>query len=364
MLKKIYKLGALTMLKKYKEKEMMEHHLKEIVWECTLSCNAHCKHCSVNAEGKKYLWELSTQEIKDWFNQIAHDMNASKIFINVTWGEPLVRKDLCEVMEYVTNELGFRWWLATNGILMGDENIEKLKKANLETISISIDGLEETHNDFRWIPNAYKIILKNIKKLKKASFVKIIQITTVFNKANINQIEELYNVMLDLEIDSWRLMPIDPTGRANEHKDLFLDGIDIKKIFDFIKTKKNNKKMEITYGCTGFLGLDYEKEVRDYYFYCRTGINIASILYNWDFFVCPNIPRLKHLIQGNIKTDNFKDIRNNKYKEFRTTDRTKSNHCEQCKFRDFCLGGSYHTWDFEGEKQNMCPYELVYFDKQ
>ena len=121
--------------------------------------------------------------------------------------------------------------------------------------------------------------------------------------------------------------------------------------------------MEITYGCTGFLGLDYEKEVRNYYFYCRTGINIASILYNWDLFVCPNIPRLKYLIQGNIKTDNFKDVRDNKYKEFRTTDRTKCDYCEKCKFRDFCLGGSYHTWNFEEKKQNMCPYELVCFDK-
>jgi MoaA/NifB/PqqE/SkfB family radical SAM enzyme len=36
-------------------------------------------------------------------------MNASKILINVTGGEPLLRKDLCEVMEYATNELNFHW---------------------------------------------------------------------------------------------------------------------------------------------------------------------------------------------------------------------------------------------------------------
>jgi sulfatase maturation enzyme AslB (radical SAM superfamily) len=39
--------------------------------------------------------------------------------------------------------------MTTNGILMNDENIEKLRKANMETISISIDGLEKTHNEFR-----------------------------------------------------------------------------------------------------------------------------------------------------------------------------------------------------------------------
>jgi MoaA/NifB/PqqE/SkfB family radical SAM enzyme len=40
--------------------------------------------------------------------------------------------------------------------------------------------------------------------------VKIIQVTTVFNKSNINQIEELYEVMLGLGIDSWRLVSMDP----------------------------------------------------------------------------------------------------------------------------------------------------------
>ena len=132
---------------------------------------------------------------------------------------------------------------------MNDENIEKLRKANMETISISIDGLEETHNEFRGVPNAYKIIMENIKKLKKANFVKIIQVTTVFTKKNIDQIEELYQIMLDLGIDSRRLMSMDPIGRANENKDLLPDGKEIKKILDFIKSKKNNKKMEVTYGC-------------------------------------------------------------------------------------------------------------------
>jgi hypothetical protein len=49
-----------------------------------------------------------------------------------------------------------------------------------------------------------------------------------------------------------------------------LNGIEIKKMLDFIKSKRNNKKMEITFGCNGFLGLDYEKEVRKYYYFCRT----------------------------------------------------------------------------------------------
>ena len=359
MLKDIYKLGELTLVEKYKEQEIKNHTLIDLFWECTLSCNAACKHCGSSAEKRKYEGELTTEEIKNAFKQIANDMDATKIFINVTGGEPLVRKDLCDVMEYATNELGFHWGMTTNGILLTEENIENLRKANMETISVSIDGLEKTHNEFRGFPNSYQIIINNIKNLKKAGYVKHLQVTTVFHKKNIEKLEELYEVMLGLGLNSWRLASMDPIGRAKENDDLILDGKELKKLLDFIKSKKKDKRLELTYGCPGFLGLDYEKEVRKYYFFCRTGINIASILYNGDIFVCPNVPRIKSLIQGNIKKDNFKDVWDNKYKEFRTKDRTKCDECEKCKYWDYCLGGAYHTWDFEENKQNKCTYNMI-----
>lgn len=293
MLKEIYKLGELTLRKKYIEQEYERHTLVDLFWECTLTCNAKCKHCGSSAEKKKYDGELTTEEIKAALKQVADDMDATKILINVTGGEPLVRKDLCEVMEYATNELGFRWGMTTNGILLNDENIEKLKKANMETISISIDGLEQTHDSFRGVPSSYKKIISNIKKL-----------------------------------------------------------------LNFIKEKRKNSKLELMYGCPSFLGLKYEKEVRNHYFYCKTGINVASILYNGDLFVCPNVPRRKELIQGNVRTDNFKDVWDNKYKQLRNKERTKCSSCEKCENWEYCLGGSFHTWNFEDNSQNKCVYKM------
>lgn len=369
-IKEIYKIGELELTKEHKKNNMKSHQLIDLFWECTLTCNAKCKHCGSSAEKKKYEGELTTEEIKKAFKQIATDMDASKILINVTGGEPLVRKDLAEVMEYANKELGFMWGMTTNGILLNDENIEKLKKANMETISVSIDGLEKTHNEFRGVENSYNIIIENIKKLKKAGFVKHIQVTTVFHKNNINEIEELYQIMKELELDSWRLISIDPIGRANENSQLLLDGQDIKKILDFIvqknkelkkeKNKTKNKNMSLKYGCPSFLGIEYEKDVRGHYFNCRTGINIASILYNGDLYVCPNVKRMPNLIQGNIRNDNFKYVWENKYKEFRDKNRTNCEECSKCKYWDNCLGGAYHTWNFEENKQNKCVYNMLY----
>ena len=130
-------------MKNHIKQEYKKHTLIDLFWECTLTCNAKCKHCGSSAETKKYDEELTTEEIKNAFKQIADDMEASKILINVTGGEPLGRKDLFEVMEYATNELGFHLGMTT------------LKKSNMETISISIDGLEKTHDDFRGVQGSY-----------------------------------------------------------------------------------------------------------------------------------------------------------------------------------------------------------------
>ena len=171
MLKEIYKLGELTIQSNIRNTERVTHPLRDLFWECTLSCNAKCKHCGSSAEKRKYEGELTTEEIKSAFKQIADSMDASKILINVTGGEPLVRQDLCEVMEYASKEFGFHWGMTTNGILLNEKNIEKLKNANMESISVSIDGLQETHDEFRGVPGSYNIIINNIKKLKEADFV-------------------------------------------------------------------------------------------------------------------------------------------------------------------------------------------------
>ena len=120
MLKKIYKLGELTLMKKYREQELEKHTLIDLFWECTLTCNASCKHCGSKAENKQYDGELTTEEIKNAFKQIASDMDASKILINVTGGEPLVREDL--------------WGLNLVEIM----DLIPIKAMNLEVVEIEI----------------------------------------------------------------------------------------------------------------------------------------------------------------------------------------------------------------------------------
>lgn len=358
MFKKIYKYGEREAFKFYRDDTMKTHELKDLFWESTLRCNLGCKHCGSNAKNTCFPDELTTEEIRNVLKKIASERDARKIFLNVTGGEPMMREDLYEVMEYATDELGFRWGMTTNATLINDENIEKLKRANLATVSISIDGLEQTHDRFRGSKGSYRIIIENIRKLQKADFLKHIMITTVFHKDNIGELEPLYREMCELGVDSWRLASVDPIGRAELNDDIMLSGDEIRLLLDFIK-KKRKKGLPMSYGCPGYLGFEYENEARDTYFFCRTGYTVASILYNGDIFVCPNVPRHKELIMGNVRRDNFWDVWDNRFEKLRGKNRTNCEECQQCDEWEYCLGGAFHTWDFINNTQKKCTYKML-----
>lgn len=359
MIKDIIKYGEAEVLYKNKKILSQKPKLYNLFWETTLRCNAQCKHCGSKAGGKnRNEDELTKEEIQKALLDISKKYNAEEILINVTGGEPLLREDVFEVMEYA-HKLKYMWGMTTNGILIDEKIIEKMKKTGMSTISISIDGLEKTHDEFRNVKGSYNKIIENIKKIKEADFLDFLQVTTVVNRTNLNEIEQIYDEIKKLNIDSWRILTIDPIGRAKENKELLLKPEEYKIVLNFIKEKRKKEKMDISYGCSHFLGIKYEKETRKHMFFCTSGFSTASILYNGDIYVCPNVERRKELVQGNIKRDNFIDIWENKFKFFRDFNSRKNKECEKCSDWKYCLGDSLHTWNFEEQKPKICLKKIL-----
>jgi len=359
MLRKILKTGRLKAWSVYKDELRKRHDLTYLFWECTLRCNFFCKHCGSNAGNKVFQNELTTAEIKKCLKEIAEDFDAKKIMLAITGGEPLIRNDVFEVMD-CAHKLGFPWGMVTNGFLVNERIVEQMKEAGMKTIVVSIDGIGKTHDDFRGINGAYKKAINVVKLLAQANFLDDLQITTTIHKSNIGELEEMYRTFLPLGIHSWRVFGVDPIGRAENNKELLLDDRELKTVLDFIKEKrKRSKKIDITFGCEGFLGLNYEGELRNHYFYCNTGINTGSILYNGDIFVCPNVPRRPELIQGNIRKDRFSKVWNEKFEIFRNPKRTSCKECLECSYWNECLGGSFHLWNFEKNQPKICHLKIL-----
>ena len=175
--------------------------------EVTSRCNAFCDHCGsrCTADQKE---ELPAETFKNVLDSVAKHFGTKDIMINVTGGEPLMRKDLFEITGYA-DKLGFKWGLVTNGMLITDEVIEKMKKTHMSTISISLDGLKLTHEKFRHVPGCFDKIITAIQKLKKEDFIEHIQVTFIVTKKNIIELPEVYRLLNMLEIDSLRISGIE-----------------------------------------------------------------------------------------------------------------------------------------------------------
>jgi radical SAM protein with 4Fe4S-binding SPASM domain len=354
MLKEIFKLGRQKVWLKHRDFLIEEHKLKYVFWECTLNCNFLCKHCWSNAWEKIIEETLTTKEIKDAFLDISKNFDSKEITIAVTGWEPLLRKDLFEVMKYARS-LGFHRWMVTNWFFITQKVIEKMKDSWMETIDISIDWLYEIHDNFRNMKWSFSRNINAISLLKKENFLNPLRITTAVHKENIDNLQEIHDKFVEIWIKDRRINMMDPIWRWEiTNKDLLLTKKQQKILFNFIKEKRKTSKINIRTSCAHFLWDEFEDEVRNHFFYCGTWINIWTILQNWDIFVCPNVPREKGLIQWNIKTDSFSEIWNKKFDFFRKKNKLENEKCLWCKYWEECLWWSVHNFDFKNKKPKMC----------
>jgi radical SAM protein with 4Fe4S-binding SPASM domain len=122
------------------------------VWNSTRTCNLSCIHCYTDSEKKSYPKELSTEEAKSMLDDLA---NFEIPALLISGGEPLMRKDLFELVSYAVS-LGIRPTLSTNGTLITKEIAKKIKDSGFTYVGISLDGIGETNDKFRGEKGAFK----------------------------------------------------------------------------------------------------------------------------------------------------------------------------------------------------------------
>lgn len=346
----------LEQVREYTEELYKTPELRSLFIEMTLNCNEHCRHCGSNCGDVKMENQLSDSEILGCLAYLATKVK-KKPFLNITGGEPLLRPAFIELMHKIT-ELGYHWGVTSNGILIDEEMIEKLHYAGMKTVSISIDGLKETHDWFRQTTGGYDKAMKAIKLLVNGNF-KNVMVTTVVHKRNINELDELYKIMKTLGIDIWRIINVEPIGRAKTNLDIRLDDADYVKMLDFIKVNREKENdFEICFGCNHWLGAENEHKFRDWYYRCSAGLHTAGIFYNGDIGGCLDIERKPETIQGNIRKDDLLDVWQNKFEIFRHNRANNCLTCSECSEKDNCRGGGFHTWNLDENKPEICMYNI------
>jgi len=347
----------LGMLADYVEKLNRKPELRKLFLELTLACNEACFHCGSSCTSVRGE-ELTLEEYEDLLKQVKEDFDIKKMQLCITGGEPLLRRDFFAIM-HMAKDLGYHWGMTSNATLIDQEMAGKLAEAGMETISVSIDGLEQTHDRLRGLKGGYPRAMAGIQDLIDTHAFQSVQVTTVVNHRNIDELDALFDIMDKLDIDSWRIIHLEPIGRALLHKDLMCSKEDYRKVLDFIKEKRK-QGYPLEYGCSHYLGLSYEAEVREWYWLCNAGVYTASIMANGDIGACLDIERRPETIQGNIKKDRLKDVWNNKFALFRK-DRSEMNAtCNNCQHKRFCRADACHSWDYDQNAPLVCMKDVLF----
>ncbi len=343
----------LEQLAAYREDTLKKHpELRTLFLEMTVRCNEHCRHCGSSCGDIREEEPLSKEEILGFLHGLKGQMDISRLKLCITGGEPLLRPDFFAIMEGA-HRLGYQWGMTSNGLLMDKETVTALARTGMRTVSVSLDGLKESHEWFRQLPGSFGRTLEGVRNLLAQGSFDHVQITTVVHHRNIGELEELYRLVSSLGVRSWRVINMEPIGRAKEQPELCLSPEEYRQLFAFIREKRFAGPVEVCYGCSHFLGIELEREVRPWYFLCNAGVYTASICYNGDITSCLDLERRPEYIEGNIRRDDFLTVWRDGFAKYRT-DFRRTGKCASCEYFRYCGGDSFHSWNLEEMRPELC----------
>ena len=339
----IKKKIGLELNRKVQDNLIALHPLRQLFWECTLRCNLHCRHCGSDCKTVSGKQDMPREDFMRTLDTIAARTDPHKVFVIVTGGEPLMRDDI-EECGHKIYEKGFPWGMVTNGLFLSKRRFDGLLSAGIHSMTLSLDGLEDNHNWMRGNVNSFARVSVALDMMRESALLAY-DVVTCVTERNFLELPVLRDFLINKGVKKWRLFTVFPVGRAANNEDMRLSNNHFRSLMDFIKTTRAAGLIHASYGCEGFLG-KYESEVRDNFFFCRAGITVGSVLVDGSISACASIRPDFH--QGNIYKDDFMDVWQNRFHEYRDRKWMRNGECATCEFYRYCRGNGMHLRDADG----------------
>jgi radical SAM enzyme (rSAM/lipoprotein system) len=342
--------------RQYRKNVIKRHTLDYLFWECTLKCNLDCLHCGSDCLKQSEIPDMPVEDFVKVLDDIKAHSLSENLFVCITGGEPLLRKDL-ETAGREIRRRGFRWGIVTNGVLLDWQRLQSLVNAGMSAVSFSLDGFEEAHLKLRRNPSAFQKTLSAIRLAAELSEKHLLNfdVITCVNRFNFNDLEKFRDFLISEKVRRWRIFSIFPEGRAKNNSEILaLNQKEYISLMDFISETRKASEIHLNYSCEGFLG-KYELKVRDYFYFCRAGINIASIMCDGGVTGCLSV-RAKDFIQGSVYENSFSEIWLNGFGIMRERSWAKIGKCASCKVWDKCLGNGLHLHETLKSGASRCNY--------
>jgi radical SAM protein with 4Fe4S-binding SPASM domain len=319
-----------------------------VVWELTLACDHACSHCGSRA-GVARDRELSTEQAVAVAAQLAQAGTREVILIG---GEAYLHAGFLDVVRALTS------YRITVGITTGGRGVtaelaNAMAAAGIRQASVSVDGLEATHDRMRHLRGSFASAMAALDHLRTAGIA--ITANTNVNRLNRGDLESLYDVLRARGIVGWQVQLTAPLGRAADRVAMILQPWDLLDVVPRIAALKRRARTDgITLMPGNNLGYFGPEETllrslgpndRDHWHGCQAGKYVAGIESDGALKGCPSL-QTAHYVGGNVQdrsvAEIWRDAPQLTWNRTRTVDDLWG-HCRTCDFAAECLGGCTFT---------------------
>lgn len=328
-----------------------------IFWNLTGRCNLSCQHC-YNSSGPdcEADTEITTNEA---FSFIDDCSSLGVPVILFSGGEPLLRSDLFELAAHAKKK-GIKTALSTNGTLITQETVRRMRESGIGYVGISLDGATgETHDRFRNCQGAFDLAIRAFSYCNDAKIRCGVRVT--LTNANYHELEDLVDLSLKIGACRFCLYWLVPSGRGiDSYEDLQLSAEKVFTALDLLQTyasKIDPSVMEFLtvdgpQDAIHLLSLMERKKAPDLPEAhslitsmkggCSAGIRVANVTQNGDVYPC-QFAQTPACYIGSIRTRKFSDLWNDQENpvlaRFRRKKDLLKGRCASCSYLDLCGGG-------------------------
>ncbi|MGW1787108.1 mycofactocin radical SAM maturase [Streptomyces sp. NPDC002143] len=178
-----------------------------LTWELTYACNLACGHC-LSSSGRRDPRELTTAQAKS----VIDELEAMQVFyVNIGGGEPTVRPDFWELLDYATaHHVGVKF--STNGVRITPDAARRIAADDYVDVQVSLDGATAEINDALRGPGSYATAVRALRRLADAG-MRGVKLSVVCTRHNISQVDD-FKALADRYGAQLRLTRLRPSGRG------------------------------------------------------------------------------------------------------------------------------------------------------
>ena len=341
-----------------KRLETTVHPLRYLFVEVTQRCNLACRHCGSDCGREPNERELTTEQWLGFFDTLGAHVDRRSVVLVLTGGEPFCHPRLDDLLDGIARN-GLAWGMVTNGYALSPKGLARLLERGISSITVSLDGLRESHDWLRRREGSFDRAVAGIGNLARAP-IPYFDVVTCVHPRNLAELPGVADLLTGLGVPAWRLFSIFPKGRAAQNRELMLPPEGFRQMMAFIaeeRSRRGDEGISIQYSCEGYMPTALDRQVRDQPYFCRAGINIGSVLCDGSIAACPNISR--SLVQGNILTDDLAAVWEERFAPYRDRSWMRTGPCVGCAEWKRCLGNSLHLWDDEAGQTALCTFRTV-----